>query len=295
MVIDIETENNNQVEEREDLAFSREDFAFGISYKKFLAGERLYDYDFKDKEQYLRYFLLSLELVDYGIIVESGEKGSGKSLFMIWLSNTLRRLFAKGVTLNFRPKEEYGDYHYLTEQSFLDEWVKLTELADRTDSNTLIKDLKRLTEYSQFYNHFIGIDEARKWASKYKSNGRILSYIGELVDLSRHNHNIICFAMPHAFDMLNRDTVLNSVTHEVNCSFNTHYVGCASYRIKHINSGKIRWMHLSAKKYSHLWESWNLIGMSRPITEKQMKDAQKRASPEMQNIERSQKINRDNL
>jgi hypothetical protein len=266
--------------EKEQLAFSRDSFTHELSWKKFLDDKNLVKEDFIDKDDYARYYLLSLELVDYANVIITGQKGGGKSLWMTWLAHELSRLFDKPSTLNYRPKDGFGDYHYLTEQSFLDEWVKLTEVADRKDANEISKNLRELTKFSVFYNHTIGIDEARKWATKYRSNARILGYIGELVDLSRHNHNVILFAMPNAFNMLNRDTVLENRTHEVHCSFNTHYWGCATYAIKHINSGKTRWMHLSAKKFSHLWQSWNIIGMSRPITKKQMDEAQKRARGE---------------
>jgi hypothetical protein len=93
--------------------------------------------------------------------------------------------------------------------------------------------------------------------------------------------------MPNALEELGRYTVLNDRTHEVHCSFNTHYVGCATYAIKHINSGRVRWMHLPARKFGYLWNSWNLIGMSKPITSKQLKEAQKRAmgeSPDLKEL-----------
>jgi hypothetical protein len=264
--------------------FHRDMFTSDVAWYKFTNGKNLTESDFVDKDNYSRYFFLGLEIVDFANVIITGQKGGGKSLWMTWLAYELNRLFNKPATLNYHPKEGFGDYHYLTEQSFLDEWVKLTGEADRTDVNIKSTELERLTKFSVFYNHVIGIDEARKWATKYRSNGRILGYIGELVDTSRHNHNIILFAMPNAFNMLNRDTVLENRTHEVHCSFNTHYWGCATYAIKHINSGKTKWMHLSAKKFSHLWQSWNIIGMSRPITKKQMEDAQKRARGELDGL-----------
>lgn len=280
-IVDTEIAEINE----EELAFNKDDFAYAISWQKYLKGEKLQEFDFVEKDNYTRYLLLSLEMVDFALIVLDGLKGSGKTMFLTWLGHELKRLFDKPSTLNYRPKDAYGDFDYLTEQVFLDEWVKLTELADREDCNELVNDIARLTEYSSFYNRFIGIDEARKWASKYKNNSRLLGYIGELIDVSRHNHNVIAFSMPNAFDMLNKDTVLENRTHVISCGFNTTYYGHASYCIKHRNSGRTQWLHLPAKKLSHLWESWSLIAMSRPITKKQLEEAQARARGDYKDIE----------
>lgn len=262
---------------REDLAFRREDFAYEISWKKYLNSEKLRDFDFISKDNYDRYWLMDIELVDYAVVIVSGLKGSGKSLIGTWLAKTNKDLFGKGATLNYRPKDAFGYYNYMTEQTFLDEWVKLTELADREDCNEIINNLAELTNKSQFYNRSIIIDEAKKWVWKRRSSSRMLGYVTELVDLSRHNHNVMLFMCPNAENIVDRITIWEGRTHEIYCSFNTSFQGFATYQIVHRNTGKVRWLHLSAEKYSDLWESNNLIAMSRPITKKMMNEAQARA------------------
>lgn len=273
--------------QQEELAFSREDFAYEISWQKFLKGERLRDFDFADRDNYTRYFLIDLELVDWAVVIVSGLKRSGKSLLGTWLAYELKRLFGKGATLNYRPKEAFGEYSYMTEQSFIDEWVKLTELADREDANQLIDNLMELTRQSQFYNHAMIFDEAKKWVWKRKSNARMLTYITELVDLAAHNHNVMLFMCPNAEHIVDRITIWEGRTHEVYCSFNTTYQDCATYMIRRRNDGAVRWLHLPAKKYAHLWESWNLIAMSRPLTKKQMNEAQAKARGDYDEMERA--------
>ena len=257
------------------------------SWQRFLEGKALRESDFLEKDNYTRYFLLNMELVDWATVVITGQKRSGKSLFMVWLASTLREMFSKGITLNFRPregnyeaKEGFGKYFYLTEQTLLDENVKITELAERKDANELTEQINYLTTLSSLYNHIIGLDEARKWLGKYKQNGRISQVLTELKDLAGHYHNIFLYSMPNALEELGRYTVLNDRTHEIHCSFNTHFVGCSTYAIKHINTGRVRWMHLPAKKFGYLWNSWNLIGMSKPITSKQLKEAHQKARGE---------------
>jgi len=264
-------------QQQEELAFKRTDFAYEMSWERYLKGLKLKDFDFVDPDNYTRYFLMDIELVDYAVAIVSGLKGSGKSLMGTWLADTNKRLFGKGATLNYRPKEAFGAYNYMTEQTFLDEWVKLTELADREDSNEIINNLAALTSASQFYNRTIVIDEAKKWVWKRRSSSRMLGYVTELVDLTRHNHNVMLFACPNAENIVDRITIWEGRTHEIYCSFNTSFPGYATYQIVHRNTGKTRWLHLSAEKYSNLWESNNLIAMSRPITKKQMNEAQARA------------------
>ena len=265
------------IAERKGLLFDREDFAYEISWNKYLRGEKLRDFDFISKDNWIRHFLLDIELIDYAVVIVSGQKGSGKSLIGTWLAHTNKRLFGKGATLNYRPKEGFGNYDYMTEQSFLDEWVKLTELADREDSNEIINNLAELTKRSKFYNRTIMIDEAKKWVWKRRSSSRMLGYVTELVDLSRHNHNVMLFACPNAENIVDRITIWEGRTHEIYCSFNTSFQNHATYQIIHRNTGKVRWLHLSAENHSNLWESNNLIAMSRPITKKMMNEAQSRA------------------
>jgi hypothetical protein len=257
----------------DNLTFKREDFAHEISWQKYLNKEFLRPLDFIDPENYTKHFLMDLELINYAVMVISGQKRSGKSLLLTWLAKKLRDYFGKGVTLNYRPKAAFGEYDYLTEQTFVDEWVKLTELADRKDANTLINRLSELTQYSKFFNRFIGIDEARKWVWKRKPTARILGYMGELIDLSGHNHLVIAFACPNAEKVVDEYTVWDNRTHEVYVGFNTVYWNHATYQIKHINSGKVRTLHLSAPDNAHLWETHNLISMSRPVTKHQMDEA----------------------
>lgn len=259
----------------EELAFERNDFTSMISWMKYRNGERLRDFDFTDKNKYTMWWLLDLELVDYAVVMVDGRKGSGKSLFGAWLADRNSKLFSKGVTTNCKLKDTFGQFNFIDEQLFINEWVKLTELADREDANELINNIIELTKYSMFYNRTIIIDEARKWIWKRRPNARILQYIGELIDISRHNHDVIVFSGANLERIADVQTVWENRTHEINCSFSTTYAGHATYSIKHINTGKIRWLHLSAPNNAHLWESENLIGMSKPITKKQLQDAYK--------------------
>lgn len=259
-----------------ELAFRREDFAYEISWQKFLHGERLRPLDFRDQQKYTMYFLLDLELVDYAVIVLGGLKGGGKSLFATWLAKQNKDLFGKGATMNYRLYDNFGEYNYINKQTFIDEWVKLTSLADREDTNSLIERLVELTKYSAFYNRTIVFDEAKKWVWKRRPMAKTLEYCSELVDIVRHNHNVMVFACPNAENIVDVETIWEGRTHEIHCGFNTTYLGCATYQIKHRNSGKIRTLHLPADKWGQYYETHNLIGMSIPITAKDVKDARKR-------------------
>lgn len=271
-----------QVQVEEELAFNREDFAYPQSWERFHNGERMHEFDFKDKNNFMRYMLIDVEWVDWAVVVVSGLKRAGKSLLGTKVAHENKELFGKGATLNYHPKKEgFGEYDYINEQLFLDNWVKLTELADREDANHLIDNLGEMTKNSAFYNRTIVIDEAKKWVWKRKPTSRMLSYMAELVDLAAHNHNVMFFMCPNAENIVDVNTIWEGRTHEVYCSFGTKYPGYASYYIKNRNSGKERWWHLPAAANSHLWESWNLIAMSKPITKKQMNEALKRASGEL--------------
>lgn len=265
MMVDEKTE--------QEYYFKREDFAYPQSWDKYRKGLSLKPYDFVSPEKYMQHFLILFELVNYAVIVVSGQKRSGKSLLLTKMGQWLRDWFGKGVTMNFRPKDEFGEYDYLTEQTFIEEWVKLTELADRQDANQLINELTKLTQFSKFYNRFIAIDEARKWVWRRKPTARLLGYCGELVDLSGHNHLVIAFACPNAEMVVDEVTIWENRTHEVYVGFGTVYSGYATYTIKHRNSGRMGQFHINAAENAHLWETHNLISMSRPISRKQMEEA----------------------
>lgn len=273
---------------QDELLFSREAFASSISWLKYQNGHKLKPYDFIDKVDYTKYFLISLELNNWGVVIIDAPKGGGKSLFGTWLSYWNKKLFGKSATINFRPKNDpqmtddeneryhFGNYNFINQQIFVDEWVKLTELAEREDANEIINNISELTKFSIFYNSTIFFDEAKKWVWKRIPNARLLRFVAELVDVARHNHNVMLFACPDAEKIVDETTILEGRTHIVHCSFNTTYPKHATYSIQHRYSGRVEWLHLSAPAHSHLWESENLIGMSKPITKKQMDDAYKR-------------------
>lgn len=258
---------------KEELAFCRDDFTTYISWIKYCRGEKLREFDFVDKDKYTMWFLLELELVNFAVVMVDGLKGSGKSLFGAWVADRNNKLFGKGVTTNCKLKDTFGQFNLVDEKIFINEWIKLTELADRDDSNDLIRNIVELTKYSMFYNRTILIDEARKWIWKRRPHSRMLQYIGELIDVSRHNHDVILFSCANLEHIADVQTIWENRTHEVNCSFNTTYRGYATYSIKHRNTNKIRWLHLEASKYAALWESESLVGMSKPLSKKTLTDA----------------------
>jgi hypothetical protein len=272
----------NRTEEEievKDLFFERNDFIYRESWIKYIRGAKLRKEEFKDEDKFWMYFLLRLDIVNYAVIIIDGLKRSGKSLFASWLAWQLRRLFGKNATLNYHPKEGFGKYHYINEELFIEEWVKLTKLADREDANQLIHDLTKMTALSPFYNATIVIDEAKKWAWKRKPNARLLGYLLELADLVGHNHNVMLFMCPNAEKVVDFN-IWDGRTHVIHPSFNTVYKNCATYSILNRNTKQVEWLHLPAPKYGFLWESENLIAMGRPLTKKQVNDALKRARGE---------------
>ncbi len=271
----------------ENSLFERSDFTNIMAYTKYRNGERLYDYDFTSKEKYIAWFILDLEMANWAVIIVDGFKRSGKSLFCSWLAYWNKKLFGKSATINYRPHicgerqchpSDFGNYNFLNQQIFVEEWVKLTEVAEREDANEIasVDNMSAMTKYSAFWNSTIVIDEAKKWVWKRLPNTILLRYMAELTDIAGHNHNVMLYACPNAEKVIDDSNILEGRTHVVHCSFNTRYKGYATYQIMHRNSGKVRWLHLSASENSYLWDSENPIGMSALLTRKEIEKIRKR-------------------
>ena len=59
--------------------------------------------DFKNHDTYIKYYMLSLGLLEFPVVAVGGEPEAGKSLFMAWLTEKKHRLFGKEACLDWAP------------------------------------------------------------------------------------------------------------------------------------------------------------------------------------------------
>ncbi len=247
---------------QDDVILKPDDFVSWRGWERLCLGMNLRADDFNDLDNYKRYWYVAYRLTE-GIIIVSGDFGSGKSLWMYKIAWDLRNLFGKKCTFDVPPLETFGDYRTIKSHEFTDELEKIGKLAEvekqvelghmsRAEFNEQLDEVK-------LFNATIGIDESYDKLEKRRSNNFSIN-MGHLMMKVRHFHNLFILVSPKA-NRIDRGMAYDIRSHEVYCSRDQATNECR-YRIWRKVDGAWTSHTLTPSNWSHLWKTDNIIGSS---------------------------------
>lgn len=223
--------------------------------------------DFKNKDTYIKYFLLSLGLLEHPVILVGGDPRSGKSLFMAWYTYQLVRLFDKRATLDWTPPnpEYYGKLFDLWDESFQDEleegFNKLALIEKKTRKPPSQEELEKFIAYNTVFS----LDECDTYADR-QSQTNLTKLIARI--LNRRGHVHIC-AVEVMIDTDRFAPILgDQASHLVDCKWQGHLPGYSSILIQDNRKGGTglsKYLWLRPEDWVHLWNSHSISQLSRRV------------------------------
>lgn len=220
--------------------------------------------DFKDHDDYIKYFLLSLGLLEFPVVAVGGEPESGKSLFMAWLTYQKHRLFGKKACLDWTPPESkyFGAYHNFLDSDFQNRIVDEFDIMHRIEQETGQAIPLEVRKKIILFNAEMGLDEADGYAHK-QMQTNTTKVLGMTFRRRRHLFTGITLVMinPQEF----AEVVLSQISHTVTCYYEGHFPDTCSMLIEDVRkggTGLAKWLWLKPQKYLPLWDSHNIPAMT---------------------------------
>ena len=223
--------------------------------------------DFVSYDVYMKYYLLTLGLLEFPVIFIGGEPDSGKSLFLAWLTRRLYQYFSKRGLMDWAPPEPkyFGNYC-----NFMDEDMqrKIIDESNRLHRMELETGKLSKEDLDKFvlYKSFLSLDEADGYAHRQMQN----NYTKALGQVFRRRRHLYCGIAMVMIDIEEfAPVLLNQVTHKVTCFApgKPPYHDCCSMYIEDVRkggSGVSKWLWLDPRKNLHLWDSHNIPAMTHP-------------------------------
>jgi hypothetical protein len=230
--------------------------------------------DFRDIDLYHKFFLWSLGLLEYPMVLIGGDVGKGKSLVRTWLTIMQMKFFHKNACMDSPPPEpelyeKYGRLHNLYDQDYINLIVEqLKELSDlqRTISNTrdaaereiLRAKFKAKLNGMILYRTEGSYDEAHMWGDNSRTfNLTVL--ISRIAIIRRHLYMGMYFnyVNPRKANKL----IWDIHTHEIEClkdAFPEYGPGVCSFAITDLRTNVSKWLHLKPKEWEGYWDSENI-------------------------------------
>lgn len=258
--------NSKQLFGIEPTVLTRADMTSDYAWYKLAIKHSPYleERDFKDYNTFIKYYLLSLGLMEYSVTLIGGEPGGGKSLFLAWLTLQMAKLFGKRATLDWVPPNPklFGKYFYLYDEDFTGKIEKgFNELA-RYEKNTGELANPEMLEQFIIYNSFFSLEECDSYGDR-QSQTNLTKMIARINN--RRRHTFTCTAM--IMIDINRfaPILYKQATHKVNCIWQGHYPETCSVLIsdeRRGGTGISKWLWLRPKDWTHLWRSHNISALT---------------------------------
>ncbi len=255
------TEARLPVPDGKDIIISRDDFTNDRAWERLVIGMSLDVSDFKDFNLWKRYWYIANGLTE-GCICVGGPEGYGKSLWMYKTGYDMRELFGKGCTFDVPPKETFGTYRTIDDETFIEELNKFKEIARlekaKECGEVTDEEFDKALNSVKLFNSVIGVDEAYDRLDKSR-RGNFAVNMGHLVRKYRHYHNLFIFVTPD-LDDIDKRMVFRRRTHEVRCFFDGIPGHPCRFNIWYRRPNRWTTHELIPSNWSKLWETHNIIG-----------------------------------
>lgn len=230
--------------------------------------------DFRKPSLYQKYFMLSLGLLEYPMVLIGGDVGKGKSLIRSALTYRCMKYFGKVACMDTPPPnpELYGDVHCLYDQEYVNLIVddlhrlnamdkEIAKCKDIEERKIKREELKAQIKKMVLYNSIGSYDESHMWGDcSRRYNLTVL--ISRIAMIRRHLYMGMMF---NYVNMKRADKLIyDPHTHEINCfkdAFPELGAGWCSYQITDVRAGGTgvtKWMHLRPEQWKDYWDSENI-------------------------------------
>lgn len=234
--------------------------------------------DFRSHNIYIKYFLLTLGLLEYSVLLIGGTPGGGKSLFLSWLTLQMTKLFGKRATMDWVPPHPkmFGKYFYLYDEDFQGKVEKgFNELA-RYEKDTGELASPAMLEKFLIYNTFFSLEECDSYGDR-QSQTNLTKLIARVNNRRRHTDT--CTAMV----MIDTDRfapiLKKQATHVVDCIWQGHFADWCSIQIQDNRpggTGLVKWLWLNPADWAgaktcpvdcknHIWRSKNISALTHEV------------------------------
>lgn len=254
----------------DDVFFMREDFYDDTAWLRFLLNEEMKWWDFKTKNKWIQYFILSMGLTE-GIVLVGGKLRSGKSLWMHWIAMQLRDLFGKRVTCDVRPAKGFGEYSFTNADIFVNEWSNLSKTINDSGEDNI--DRIELDKHSTLCNRVYFLDEAHKSMPK-RGLTKYGMMLGDANIVTYHFHNLMVYATGQV-KLLDNQHLVELATHRVLCGWGLFSKGKCGYIIQRVNPQISKQMELDPSEWSHIWNTHSLITMRENVDKKLLRQKER--------------------
>lgn len=159
-----------------------------------------------------------------------GLQGSGKTLFMIWLSYKLNKYFDMPVVGDFHPKQRFVNavnFTYIDDEKFNEEQINMIKVARKKgiekQENELLENLWKESGVS-YYMAAVMWDEVYQKMDVRRTLDPFSIRCSYVIFQYRHYQCILMMATP-TIEMLDSKRFKKFVTHEVGCAYHANWRG----------------------------------------------------------------------
>jgi hypothetical protein len=194
------------------------------------------------------------------VILVSGKQGTGKTLFITWLLDSIKKYFGMHTITDYPMKDGYGDYEFWDEDRWALEIIYIQEKVKQLKNQG--KSITWENVNTKLRMAGIGWDEGHMKLDKRRAGDKMALQYGYLILMVRHFKFIIALTSPD-MDVIDQKRVYKFVTHEVGCSFTSNFRGTGipvcHYKIYNRNTGQSFGKHLYPRNWSDKYDSFGVI------------------------------------
>jgi hypothetical protein len=227
--------------------------------------------DFVETRNWYKFFILSLGLCDFPVILLSGHRGGGKSLIASFLTYCNVQLFGKQATMEKPPPDptKFGDHiNYLHDQNYVDDIIlglaRLDKIERETGKRPTEEDLQKCILYKAIF----WCDEAHMWGEMSRTY-QLTVLMNRLIMIARHLYMSMLFSY---VDIERANKLIKPyATHVIICRkewFPRYGKGICSFQITDIRpEGTMmsKFIHLNPMDWLDLWDSYNIPSVVRDV------------------------------
>lgn len=222
-------------------------------------GER----DFINPRNFYKFFMSSVGLLEFPIVLAHGARGGGKSLIVSFLAYISHALFGKQVTMEKPPPDpsKFGKINYLHDQDYVDRIILDLARLDKIERETGMKPSEEELMKCILYKAFFWNDEAHMWADRSRTY-QLTILSNRLAMIARHLYMAMYFVYVNA-ERANK-LIAEPATHVIFCRKNWFPRlgdGICSFQVTDIRpegTQMSKFIHLNPLDWLDLWDSYNI-------------------------------------
>jgi hypothetical protein len=236
-----------------------------------------------------------LRTIGKGVMLVTGNPGSGKDLFAVSISYLNKYYFGRRVMLDFRPKIAFGEYSLFNVKVMMQEIEKMAKEAqtegasDEETDKIVVNASEKFIERNEvlFQGAVIYLSELKRYCYNRNPHNPVNKFVGSLCTVWRHLDCLIIgtHVQKHEID---RYSFLEYVTHWAKCSWSLTrpdttdvtitrgaFIGASGVYdvaakpiILHVDGGKSRSL-LEGKRFYDLYPTKNMVNL-KPVIRKEI-------------------------